>query len=390
MDENERHRAAGQPIPDDPGTADSTADSNGADRTVDRARAARRSRRVPARAPARESFSVGAPDDLLAVVPVLLGFVPQESVVMVGCGPGAGPHARADLVPGQERGVASLLVEPALRHGLRTVALVVYTDLKDATAQTTALWELFVAADVDVKAVLVADGRRWVDVRLGGGRTQPRDYDLWNHPFLARAVLAGRVVLGSRDDLARSLAPVTSLVREVTGAERALRRGPVDRLDDPASVRDLVVALTAPEVAGRAPNPRDVARLVRAAEEPSLRDQTWGWVQRGQAQVHTDLWAHVVRGCADDRVAGPASVLAFHAWLLGEGALAHTALDRAHASGPGTSLSRLVHDLLARAVSPALWRPVAADPEDRERRAEDEGRRAPAEVVRLVDRRAAR
>src|SRR6478609_797752 len=76
------------------------------------------------------TLTARTPEDVLAVVPVVLGFEPTESLVMLtfGCDPPF--HARADL-PARPEGVASMagaLVDPARRHRVPRVFLLVYSE----------------------------------------------------------------------------------------------------------------------------------------------------------------------------------------------------------------------------------------------------------------------
>ena len=74
------------------------------------------------------TLTARSPEDLLALVPIVLGFVPRESVVMLTFGAQRTFHARVDL-PVREAEVAEVvqaLLEPARRHlrapgGLRPV-----------------------------------------------------------------------------------------------------------------------------------------------------------------------------------------------------------------------------------------------------------------------------
>src|SRR5690606_35618334 len=78
-------------------------------------------------------LTVRTPSDLLACVPLLLGFLPEESAVLISLPPGAGPHARADL--DDETDLAELsaaLLAPVRRHGVARVAVVTYGPLPRA------------------------------------------------------------------------------------------------------------------------------------------------------------------------------------------------------------------------------------------------------------------
>ena len=70
------------------------------------------------------------PEDVLAAVPVVLGFVPEESVVMLTFGAEHPFHARLDLpvTAAECQEAAEALVGPAVRHGVRSVLFVLYAD----------------------------------------------------------------------------------------------------------------------------------------------------------------------------------------------------------------------------------------------------------------------
>ena len=55
---------------------------------------------------------------------------------------------------------------------------------------------------------------------------------------------------------------------------------------------------------------------------------------RGAPATYVEFWSDVVRRTPDELVPGPASVLAFAAWLAGDGALAWCAVDRRRDAEP--------------------------------------------------------
>ena len=85
------------------------------------------------------------------------------------------------------------------------------------------------------------------------------------------------------------------------------------------------------------------------------RDEVWAWLDRARAARAVALWSDAVRRLPDSHVAAPAAVLAFAAWLSGNGALAWCAVDRSRDAEPGHSLANLVAGLLESATSPATW-----------------------------------
>jgi hypothetical protein len=101
--------------------------------------------------------------------------------------------------------------------------------------------------------------------------------------------------------------------------------------------------------------PVAAAQLAVSLARPELRDEAWRWLSRESARTYIEFWSDLVRRTPEELVPGPASVLAFTAWLAGEGALAWCAVDRARAVDPDHSLAALVSEMLMSATSPELW-----------------------------------
>lgn len=305
-------------------------------------------------------LTVRTPADLLACVPLLLGFLPQESAVLISLPPGAGPHARADLH--EETDLVELsaaLLAPVRRHGVARVALVTYGTLPGARRAAAHLQTDFVRAGVEVVAAVAADGKHWVSLTPEPHETTPREYDALGHRFVAEAVVRGQVVLSSRGAVRDLLAADPRLVREV---DALLGRGPVRagviQVAPQVSpewalecLRGHVGDRTLPEVS-------EIARLLRAVEETEGRDVAWAWAEQADARHHVEIWLRVLRGCAPRHRGAAAAVLAFHAWLAGDGALAWCAVEASQASGDECSLASLVEDLLAQAAPPHAWAPL--------------------------------
>jgi hypothetical protein len=163
-------------------------------------------------------------------------------------------------------------------------------------------------------------------------------------------VFDGRVTHSSREALAATLA------RDPVAAEAV-----ADLLSDaeplsPAGIRPLITG----HAESRFPMPPGaVAALAVSLAQPELRDEAWRWLGRESAKAYVEFWSSMVRRTPEELVPGPASVLAFTAWLAGEGALAWCAVDRARAVDPEHSLAGLVAEMLMSATSPELWEVLA-------------------------------
>ena len=100
---------------------------------------------------------------------------------------------------------------------------------------------------------------------------------------------------------------------------------------------------------------QELAALAASVRVGDRRDEAWVWLTRDDARRAVDLWSDAVRRLPPTRVAAPAAVLGFAAWLAGDGALAWCAVDRCREQQPGHSLASLVAQLLESATSPDLW-----------------------------------
>ncbi len=305
-----------------------------------------------------------SPEDLLAAVPCVLGFRPSDSVVMLtftSAPPGQTFHARVDLPtdPVDHPELVAVLLDPVLRHGVGRVAFVLYTDDADAAdVLAGALLDGFSAADVDVVDVLRADGRHWFPMLpdRAPDRGVGRPYDDRSHPFRAATVLDGRVTLGSREELAATL--VGSDLAALEAVEAAARAGvPVPGPQRPAEAR-WVRAAVLRAVGGTRLSDPEVGRLVAACGDLELRDVAWSLMSREEARHHVEVWRDVVRRCPTELLAAPAALLAFAAWLAGDGALAWCALDRCALAHPDYRMAGLVARTLEQALPPSAWTPL--------------------------------
>ena len=301
-------------------------------------------------APAARVLSARTPEDIAAFVPLALGFVPERSAVMISAGPRA-MHARIDLPhdPDDVDDVVEALLRPARRNLVTKVVFVVYDD--DTTVADEASWalkEAFEGAGIAVVDALRVHDDHWYAVLPGrplaaynGVRFQRSD-----HRFTAEGVLDGRVTHRSREALRATIAPdreaSTALARRLRSATAV----------PPGGLR----ALVQDHLAARTTFTDDeLASVAVAVTSGPRRDEVWAWLDREDGRGSVDLWSDAVRRLPDLHVASAAAVLAFAAWLAGDGALAWCAGDRSRDAEPDHSLAGLVAGLLDSATSPATW-----------------------------------
>lgn len=322
-----------------------------------------------------DTFTARTPVDLLAVVPFVIGFHPEDSVVMLTF---AGPdrpdgsfHARVDLplVEEEQREVAGLLRDVAARHGATTVGLVLYThDVAAARLFGDLAVPGLLRDDVEVIEVIRVDGERFFAVDDPDDPGTP--YDLSSHPFTASQVLQGRVVHENRAALRDTLVGNDvhdteeigiAATRMVDALVDAARRGvslpaamAIEARWLQSTIRELVAG-------GGQPRPDVAGRLLVLVSFEALREVAWSEMTRSTARQQIELWRGLVRRAPQDLRSGAAALLGFAAWLSGDGALAWCALERCFEDEPDDQLGQYVASLVESATPPSVWAPVPAE-----------------------------
>jgi hypothetical protein len=317
----------------------------------------------------RDTLRIRSEADILALVPYSLGFHPSDSLVLVAIGAQGRPFlARVDLPadPDDLPMLAGTLAVAAVRNDGRQALLVVYTD--DAWLAGEAHDAMAAAlqnAAMPLRVAIRADDGRWyplgtaADARDDANVVEGVAYDVETHELTTRAVVEGRVTHGSRDALADTLIPGDwETVEAVEAAYALLGPPPSSRRALRAESRWARARIAAHRRHGRVPDAGDVARLLRAAHHPDLRDTLWCDLTREAAAEEGRAWQAVVRASPEAHVAPAAGMVALCAWLSGDGALAWCAVERSLQADPDQSLARLVADALHAAVPPSTWQPL--------------------------------
>lgn len=322
------------------------------------------------------SFTVQSSVDLLALVPYVIGFHPEDSVVLLTfsgqqpVGPGRAEtfHARIDLpiTEHEQRRVARLLRDVVARHGARLVGVLLYTEDVEAAQSFARLAVGGLLRDgVDILDVVRVEQDRFFALDDPDDPGTP--YDLTGHQFTAEQVLDGRVVHENRSALADTLVGGDPEDAVLVGDAASVL---VDQLVDLGKTG---VAL-APELARQARwlqarihrvlNKRhqldagDAARMLVLTSFDAVREVAWSEMTKATAARHVELWRDLVRRAPQDLRSGAASLLAFAAWLDGDGALAWCALDRCFESNPDDELGHHVATLVGSATPPSAWTPM--------------------------------
>lgn len=348
----------------------------------------------------RPALAVRATEDrdLVAVVPYLLGYHPQRSVVVLGMADGRlGPAARLDLDDARPdpahagRYVGAVL---AWAGGTQCV-LVVFDDevelgwlgpmrdsLTDHGVRPIGGWQV---------------GREYFwPLGEPGARRPLRDLDA--APVAAQLVLAGYSPRPDRealvDDLAAYPDPLrTRIARRAAGldssdpgvrtaalrawagllGDSAVPRPPRSRATTPPRpITDQLTALLLAAI--RCPQTRDALLLAALCAEAPHRigwpdvstgtERLWSHAEEsapepGRVDAAIAVLTHLARASSETAVAEPLAMLAHLHWWRGDGTLANVTVERALESDPGHGLARLVSTALSIGMPPP-WRRSSA------------------------------
>jgi Domain of unknown function (DUF4192) len=335
----------------------------------------------------QQRVRIGSPLTLLAVVPGLLGFVPADSIVVIGTGqPGAEVQLtlRYDLPdPAAPRGAAAIadgVTSILAAQRITTAAAVGYGADSVVSPVAAALRSRAAEAGITVTEVLRAEDNRYWSYVCSDPRCCPPEgtpFDVADHPVTRAFAASGRRVLASRQELAATIAPADggqamTMRSATTQAERQVteRVGRMTRIGQRIARRRLVAAVGQPMTAdairryraGDTIQPESAAWLTVALRELRVRDDAWARMLPEYNAAHTRLWTDLTRLAQPGYVAAPASLLAFVAWQAGDGALANVALDRALADNRRYSMARLLRRALDSGAPPSVARlPMTPD-----------------------------
>jgi hypothetical protein len=327
---------------------------------------------------------IRSPEEAVSAVPYMLGFHPEDSLVVLGYG---GPHGacalRIDLPrsAGDTEEVAGHAADLLAQNEFPQALLVGYGREPCVAPLLMAARSAVERHDIEVREVLRVEDGRWWSYSCTDPECCPAEgtpFDIRATVVAVEATVAGQVVLADRTELERTVAPLDgtargSLQRAARSAESRFQDW-VDAEPDPEAVRERMIDEGLPlvrELVERVTDPPpgglaglltevlghdEVAWLGLLLTHVRVRDEAWVRIDPDDAEVHVELWRHVVRRVGRRYVPAPACLLAYAAFMSGDGGLANVALDRALEADPGYSMGLLLRDLMRLGVPPAKAR----------------------------------
>ena len=329
-------------------------------------KAAQRRRRASLETPTR--LRVRRPDDLLALIPYLIGFHPEESLVVVLVRSSRVIlAARLDLSSDADaEELADFIDALAKREGAEALALVGYGAASLPTNRLlTQLMDRLV--EQELTDVLYVGHGRWWSLTCADDccPLAGTPLDLTSHPLSATAVLAGLGTRTNRRELEESVSgpakdelPRLDAMVKTMLAERAELADPGDAARLLASMIDKVLA--DPNI----PDEENCLLLGLLVRDVHLRDLAWALLTPTTADDHVRLWGAVVAHVPSTLAAAPLCLLGMAAWVVGAGALLNCCCERLTRVDPDYSMGRVLAEISEQAISPRRWEEIGRDIQD--------------------------
>jgi hypothetical protein len=305
---------------------------------------------------------VRQPDELLAIIPYVVGFHPDESIVALFIKSGRIVlTARMDLPPESAAGeLAEQIDYIAKRHGTHALAIVAYSAAGLPTHRLLTRLMDRLGKNKLTDVLHVGHGRWWsLTCADDCCPLSGTPFDLSSHPVSAAAVFAGLGALASRQELAASISgPPEAELPRLQALANSMRADLEDFEDHIAAVR-----LTGRLVDSATSDPgvldeRTCLLLGLLVTDMHIRDLAWALISPTNAEEHVRLWGGVVARVPPTLAAAPLCLLGIAAWVGGSGALLNCCCERLAHVDSSYSMGRLLREISAQALPPSLWQPM--------------------------------
>lgn len=352
-----------------------------------------------------QQITLRGPAELADALPYLMGFYPNDSVVMVALHGGRGrfggrlrlgiPQSPQEW-PSTADQLAECLVKGSERRGERPEAIVIFLcqDPGDGESPGQVMERLRPLAqrlrtacgalDVPVLEALCISARRYWSYCCPDARCCPAEGSALSLPgtsvMAAAATYAGIQVRGSLREMEARLAPLqTPAVAEQPQALDSAGTDLVPRILDEEGRKEvaretlgLARALMkrlreAPAIAPSAADGRDdslisheeAAAVILGLQDRGTRDKAAAWMEGPEAESALRLWRALARRCVGpygEHAAAPLTLAGWVSWSTGDEPGARVALGLALRADPDYTFAQLLHQACNEGLDPETLR----------------------------------
>lgn len=354
-----------------------------------------------------QQITLRGPAELADALPYLMGFHPNDSVVMVALHGGRGrfggrlrlgiPQSPTEWAPVADQ-LAQCLISGSERRDTRPDAIVVFLCQDPAEGESgnqtmerlrplaQRLRRACGALDVPVlEALCISDGRYW-SYCCPDERCCPAEGNPLALPgttvMAAAAAYAGIQVRGSLREMEARLSPWDSAAAAAAEQEQALDSAGaalMSRLLDAMGRREvagetLTLARALMKRLGSAPVPApsdadssddrlissdEAAALILGLQDRETRDRAAEWMEGPEAETALRLWRALARRCVGpyvEHAAAPLSLAGWVSWSSGDEPAARVALGLALRADPDYTFAQLLHQACNEGLDPETLR----------------------------------
>lgn len=352
-----------------------------------------------------QQITLRGPAELADALPYLMGFHPNDSVVMVALHGGRGRFGgrlrlgipqSAQEWPSVAEQLAECLVKGSERRGGRPDAIVIFLCQDPADGETAnetmerlrpfaqRLRTACGALDVPVlEALCISDNRYWSyccpDVRCCPAEGNPLAMP-GTSVMAAAATYAGIQVRGSLREMEARLAPLAVTAgaeqqqaldtagavlvpklldeegrREVGDTTLKLARRLMGRLGQAQVAAPLLSDLNDDRLISH----EEAAAVILGLQDRDTRDRAAEWMEGPEAESALRLWRALARRCVapyDEHAAAPLTLAGWVAWSTGDEPAARVALGLALRMDPGYTFAQLLHEACNQGLDPETLR----------------------------------
>jgi len=328
---------------------------------------------VPAEDPAHELsdvvdrpvLRVAGPSEIVQLVPYILGFHPDDSLVLIALrGRRVVASARNDIDAPLE--MITPWCTAATRAGADSVVAALYID--DVSGQplprlsyVADLVGVFQAHDLSIVDVLAVSDGRWWSYQCSEPACCPPDGTPIDHAgaIAASAVSEGLVALRTREDLRNELAIDTLAVNLVAAEVEARAMGLDGTREDPVAERQwraqawkVVRQFVKRAGTTSAISPAVAADVLAALTDKHVRDATLGYLVNRPDPAVRDAWRRLATIAPESLRGAPATLYAMWCYASGEGARSNVGVDVALAADPDYTMAHLLLELQMTGLNP--------------------------------------
>lgn len=310
-----------------------------------------------------QDFTISSPQSLVAMIPAILGFRPSRSlVVATATGRQLGVTMRVDLSPTLAEDIGQL-VELAARQDADSVLVVVVdntaTDHRELVAAlTSGMEDRNITVQGAVSVPEIATGATWRCIQDECGASGVID-DPQATPMALAAVLAGRPIFRTREELVALITPCPATVAVLTPVlDQPVNAADGDE-DAPRRAVEAILAAMDDVHNGTTPDAAALASLAAPLTDARVRDMLFATALSSRAADAEQLWLAMARILPPFYRAEALALLGFSAYSRGDGPLAGVAFAAALTDNSEHSLARLLDEALQSGASPQVLHEAA-------------------------------